>query len=134
MSDRAITSQPYTAPPVAIRAAADAVVRMRSHGARGLDSLPESTQGFWVRDAAAALTAAGPLLEAAALRSYANRHHYLADGHGPISTPGDPIDPDAWCACGCSWIEDDDGGCLERDQLLADADALERAPRGPGGQ
>jgi hypothetical protein len=121
-----VTVQPYTAPPAAIRVGADALVRMRSDGAKGLDSLPESTQGFWLRDSAATLTGAGPLLEAAALRSYADRHHRLAGGHGPIWPPGggDPIEPEAYCACGCSWSEDD-GGCPERAQLLEDAAALD---------
>ncbi len=123
-SGKTSQAQPYTAPPAAIRVGADALVRMRSNGAWTLGKLPERSHGFWLRDSATALTAAGRLLEAAALRSYADRHHWLADGHGPISTPEGWIDPEAYCACGCSWDGDADG-CPERAQLLEDADTLD---------
>lgn len=119
---------PYTAPPAAINAGADALVRLRTE-APGLAELAPADQDFWIHDSATVLTAAGRLLEAAALRSYAERHHYLADGHGPISTPSGWIEPDAYCACGCSWGE---GGCPEREQLLQDAGA-DGAREVPGG-
>jgi hypothetical protein len=67
------------------------------------------------------------MVAAAALREYADRHHHFGQaGSGPI----DVFDVEHWaeCSCGAEWsTETEHGfeGCTERDQLLADAAALE---------
>ncbi len=70
--------------------------------------------------ARAVVDAVRPLIEAAALRAYANRSHPGAEG---VSRLVDyvTVEYDAVCTgCGASW-SDDEGGCTERVELLADA-------------
>jgi hypothetical protein len=52
---------------------------------------------------------------AAALRDYAGQYHTFGEGSEPI---------DAWasCTCGADWGE---GGCTEREHLLARADEMD---------
>ncbi len=64
-----------------------------------------------------------PSPRADALRDYADRWHGTVEG---VSTPtdyGTGIEWDAICQCG---VAVDEHGCPERQQLLADADAIEQ--------
>lgn len=64
-------------------------------------------------------------VQAAALRAYADRHHPGAEGFAQRVEYGTGVEYDAACTgCGGSW-SDDDGGCIERAALLADAAAIE---------
>lgn len=65
------------------------------------------------------------ITRARALRDYADRHHHFGEGAGPTWAGSEPVDAWAACACGASW-SDDEGGCSERVQLLADAERIER--------
>lgn len=65
------------------------------------------------------------------LRWYADEHHHFGGGSGPRWAGSEPLEPDAWCACGASWCED---GCTERETLLAIAAEIERASGSPEGR
>jgi hypothetical protein len=63
------------------------------------------------------------LIAAQALRAYADRWHGTTEGIRQPVDYGTGVEYDEVCACGASIGEDQ--ACAERQQLLADADALE---------
>lgn len=64
----------------------------------------------------------GRLAAPAALRAYADAEHHLGEGIAQPVDYGTGIEHDAVCACGASWGE---GGCTERERLLAVAAQVE---------
>lgn len=58
----------------------------------------------------------------AVLRAYADAEHHFGEGIRQPVDYGTGTEYDAMCACGASWGE---GGCTERERLLAVAAQIE---------
>lgn len=84
-----------------------------------VEASPEGHLQVFVSEA---LNAAAPILQAAALRAYAQRWHSTTEGIAQPADYGTGVEYDEICQCGVSVDED---GCPEVQQLLADAAAIE---------